>query len=114
MARSLGAEPAFRENVDGIITMDASSRLPELATLIGNAPGCSARNMPMTAMSPAWASMMLAPRNAIDRLLARGCQRIALINHDLSYKYARSREDGYSADLRRTSVSMRLLSMPAT
>jgi hypothetical protein len=49
--------------VDGIITMDASSRLPELATLIGSAPGCSARNMPMTAMSPAWASMMMAPRN---------------------------------------------------
>jgi DNA-binding LacI/PurR family transcriptional regulator len=38
--------------VDGIITMDASSRLPELATLIGSAPGCSARNMPMTVMSP--------------------------------------------------------------
>jgi DNA-binding LacI/PurR family transcriptional regulator len=36
----------------------------------------------------------------IDQLLARGCQRIALINHDLSYKYARSREEGYRAGLK--------------
>jgi DNA-binding LacI/PurR family transcriptional regulator len=55
-----------------------------------------------------------AAQCVIDQLLARGCQRIALINHDLSYKYARSREEGYHADLRRTSVIMRSLSMPAT
>ncbi|WP_410260711.1 hypothetical protein [Klebsiella pneumoniae] len=29
--------------VDGIITMNALSSLPELTTMIGDAPGCSAR-----------------------------------------------------------------------
>lgn len=40
--------------VDGIITMDAFSKLPELAALIGSAPGCSAPNTPMPGRFPAW------------------------------------------------------------
>ena len=32
----------------------------------------------------------------IQHLFKRGCQRIALINHDLSYKYAQLRERGYN------------------
>lgn len=39
--------------VDGIITMDAFSKLPELTTLIGDAPGFSVRNMLIKARFPA-------------------------------------------------------------
>jgi LacI family transcriptional regulator, repressor for deo operon, udp, cdd, tsx, nupC, and nupG len=36
-----------------------------------------------------------ASEHAVRHLLKRGCRRIALINHDLSYKYAQLRERGY-------------------
>lgn len=47
--------------VDGIITMDAFTRLPELAALIGDAPGYSAPNTPMRVRSPVWGSTMSTP-----------------------------------------------------
>jgi DNA-binding LacI/PurR family transcriptional regulator len=83
--------------VDGIITMDAFSKLPELAALIGSHRGCSAPNMPMPARSPAWGSTMLMPQHAVSQLADGGRKRIAMINHDLSYKYARLRERGYKS-----------------
>lgn len=49
--------------VDGIITMDAFSRLPELAELIGNAAWCSVPNMPMRGRFPVSGSMMWMRRS---------------------------------------------------
>ncbi|AUV02086.1 LacI family DNA-binding transcriptional regulator [Phytobacter ursingii] len=87
--------------VDGIITMDASSRLPELATLIGSAPWVQCAEYADDGdVSCVGINDVDAAQCVIDQLLAHGCQRIALINHDLSYKYARSREEGYRAGLK--------------
>jgi hypothetical protein len=38
-------------------------------------------------------------RRAVSRLAESGRRRIALINHDLSYRYARLRERGYKSVL---------------
>ena len=86
--------------VDGIITMDAFARLPELTTLIGNAPWVQCAEYADDGdVSCVGINDVDAARCVIEHLLARGCQRIALINHDLSYKYARLREQGYTEAL---------------
>ncbi|MGK9175693.1 LacI family DNA-binding transcriptional regulator [Yokenella regensburgei] len=86
--------------VDGIITMDAFARLPELTTLIGSAPWVQcAEYADEGDVSCVGINDVEAARCVIEQLLARGCQRIALINHDLSYKYARLREQGYTSAL---------------
>ncbi len=89
--------------VDGIITMDAFARLPELTTLIGNAPWVQcAEYADEGDVSCVGINDVDAAQCVIEHLLARGCQRIALINHDLSYKYARLREQGYTRALQET------------
>ncbi|WP_039058868.1 LacI family DNA-binding transcriptional regulator [Enterobacter sp. Bisph1] len=86
--------------VDGIITMDALARLPELTTLIGSAPWVQcAEYADEGTVSCVGINDVDAARCVIDRLVERGCQRIAMINHDLSYKYARLRENGYLSGL---------------
>ncbi|MBV6818031.1 LacI family transcriptional regulator [Rahnella sp. PD12R] len=82
--------------VDGIITMDAFSKLPELTNMIGQTPWVQCAEYADTGdVSCVGISDTDASEFAIRHLLARGCRRIALINHDLSYKYARLREQGY-------------------
>lgn len=54
LARSTsGLQLLSGKMVDGIITMNALSSLPELTTMIGDAPSRSARSMPTPAASPA-------------------------------------------------------------
>ena len=82
--------------VDGIITMDAFSKLPELTTVIGDAPWVQcAEYADAGAVSCVGINDVDAAEHAVRYLAAQGRQRIALINHDLSYKYARLREQGY-------------------
>lgn len=92
--------------VDGIITMDAFSKLPELTQLIGNTPWvqcaeyADAGEISCVGINDAKASQ------AVVRYLAeKGHQRIALINHDLSYKYAQLRQKGYLAQLEEQQLS---------
>ena len=86
--------------VDGIITMDAFSKLPELSALIGNAPWVQCAEYADSGdVSCVGINDVDAAQNVIERLAERGSQRIALINHDLSYKYARLRERGYKTGL---------------
>lgn len=86
--------------VDGIITMDAFSRLPELTTMIGQAPWVQCAEYADNGnVSCVGINDVDAAQSVIERLAARGCRRIALINHDLSYKYARLRERGYKTGL---------------
>ncbi|MEQ4451254.1 LacI family DNA-binding transcriptional regulator [Kosakonia sp. YIM B13605] len=86
--------------VDGIITMDACAKLPELATMIGAAPWVQCAEYADNGdVSCVGINDADAARCVIDRLVERGCQRIAMINHDLSYKYARLRERGYRSGL---------------
>jgi LacI family repressor for deo operon, udp, cdd, tsx, nupC, and nupG len=86
--------------VDGIITMDAFSKLPDLSAMIGQMPWvqcaeyADAGDISCVGISDTGASEF-----AIRHLFKRGCERIALINHDLSYKYARLRERGYKTVL---------------
>ena len=83
--------------VDGIITMDAFSKLPELAALIGNAPWVQcAEYADAGAVSCVGINDVDASQHAVSQL-ADGRKRIAMINHDLSYKYARLRERGYKS-----------------
>lgn len=87
--------------VDGIITMDAFSKLPELTTVIGDAPWVQcAEYADAGAVSCVGINDVAAAEHAVGYLAAQGHQRIALINHDLSYKYARLREQGYHAVLK--------------
>nr|WP_318382661.1 LacI family DNA-binding transcriptional regulator [uncultured Enterobacter sp.] len=86
--------------VDGIITMDAFSKLPELTTMIGEAPWVQCAEYADSGnVSCVGINDVDAAQNVIDRLADQGRQRIALINHDLSYKYARLRERGYKTGL---------------
>lgn len=84
--------------VDGIITMDAFSRLTELAALIGDAPWVQcAEYADAGSVSCVGINDVDASQHVVSRLADAGRQRIALINHDLSYKYSRLRERGYKS-----------------
>ncbi|WP_413732531.1 LacI family DNA-binding transcriptional regulator [Sodalis sp. RH20] len=88
--------------VDGIITMDAFSTLPDLSAMIGQTPWVQcAEYADAGNVSCVGINDTDAAEHAVRHLLKRGCRRIALINHDLSYKYAQLRERGYKTILRR-------------
>lgn len=94
--------------VDGIITMDAFCKLPELATLIGDAPWVQCAEYADTgAISCVGIDDVDAVQAIIGHLVGSGHQRIAMINHDLSYKYARLRERGYREVLRQSQLDYR-------
>lgn len=82
--------------VDGVITMDALSHLPELTELISDSPWvqcaefADATNVSCVGIDDKEASCF-----AIQQFIARGRKKIAMINHDLNYKYAQLREEGY-------------------
>lgn len=82
--------------VDGVITMDALATLPELTRLISHAPWVQcAEYDDASSVSTIGINDGEASRYVIGQFLERGCQRIAMINHDLRYKYAQLRERGY-------------------
>ena len=82
--------------VDGIITMNALSSLPELTMMIGDAPWVQcAEYADAGSISCVGINDIDAAQGAVSRLAESGHRRIALINHDLSYRYARLRERGY-------------------
>ncbi|MDF3826510.1 MULTISPECIES: LacI family DNA-binding transcriptional regulator [unclassified Pseudocitrobacter] len=86
--------------VDGIITMDAFSKLPELKMIIGDAPWVQCAEYADTgSVSCVGINDVDAAQHVVSYLADSGRQRIALINHDLSYKYARLRERGYKSVL---------------
>jgi len=86
--------------VDGVITMDAFSKLPELSQLIGAAPWVQcAEHDDNGQISCVGIDDDAAAQSVVHYLAGQGCQRIALINHDLSYRYARLRQQGYTAQL---------------
>lgn len=86
--------------VDGIITMDAFSKLPELSALIGAAPWVQcAEYADAGTVSCVGINDVDASQHVVSQLADGGHRRIALINHDLSYKYARLRERGYKSVL---------------
>ncbi len=91
---------------DCIITMDAFTRLTELAALIGDAPWVQcAEYADAGAVSCVGINDVDASQHVVSRLADGGRQRIALINHDLSYKYARLRERGYKSVLHLRDLS---------
>ncbi|MGE5989096.1 LacI family DNA-binding transcriptional regulator [Klebsiella michiganensis] len=86
--------------VDGIITMNALSSLPELTTMIGDAPWVQcAEYADNGSISCVGINDVDAAQGAVSRLVDGGRKRIALINHDLSYRYSRLRERGYKSVL---------------
>ncbi|WP_312184581.1 LacI family DNA-binding transcriptional regulator [Pantoea sp. CTOTU46764] len=92
--------------VDGIITMDAFSKLPELAQLIGETPWVQcAEYADAGDVSCVGIDDVQASKHVVAYLAGRGRQRIALINHDLSYKYAQLRQAGYQQQLRQEARS---------
>ncbi|KAA8995880.1 MULTISPECIES: LacI family DNA-binding transcriptional regulator [Pectobacteriaceae] len=94
--------------VDGIITMDAFSKLPELTTMIDRMPWVQcAEYADDGGVSCVGIDDIDAAGFVIQHLITRGRGRIALINHDLSYKYARLRERGYKMALERQGLTYR-------
>ncbi|MFW0699999.1 LacI family DNA-binding transcriptional regulator [Pantoea sp. R13S299] len=92
--------------VDGIITMDAFSKLPELSQLIGAAPWVQcAEHDDNGQISCVGIDDEAAAQCVVRYLAGQGRQRIALINHDLSYRYARLRQQGYIAQLSEQQLS---------
>lgn len=86
--------------VDGVITMDAISELPELQEIIGNFPWVQcAEYDPQSAIASVSIDDITATEFVIDHLVKMGKKRIALINHDLAYQYAQHREQGYLSRL---------------
>ncbi|MEM6162262.1 LacI family DNA-binding transcriptional regulator [Erwinia sp. P6884] len=92
--------------VDGIITMDAFSKLPELTRLIGKTPWvqcaeyANAGDVSCVGINDSDASQQM-----VRHLINRGRRKIALINHDLNYKYAQLRQQGYLSELERSQLS---------
>jgi DNA-binding LacI/PurR family transcriptional regulator len=101
LARSTsGLQLLSGKMVDGIITMNALSSLPELTTMIGDAPWVQcAEYADNGSISCVGINDVDAAQGAVSRLVDSGRRRIALINHDLSYRYARLRERGYKSVL---------------
>lgn len=92
--------------VDGIITMDAFTKLPELSQLIGAAPWVQcAEHDDNGQISCVGIDDEAAAQSVVRYLAGQGRQRIALINHDLSYRYARLRQQGYMAQLSEQQLS---------
>ena len=80
--------------------MNALSSLPELTTMIGDAPWVQCAEYADTgSISCVGINDVEAAQGAVSRLADSGRRRIALINHDLSYRYARLRERGYKSVL---------------
>lgn len=97
--------------VDGIITMDAFSKLPELAQLIGETPWVQcAEYADAGDVSCVGIDDVQASKHVVAYLAGRGRQRIALINHDLSYKYAQLRQAGYQQQLSHEERSWQAIS----
>ncbi|MCP5738199.1 cytochrome-c peroxidase, partial [Klebsiella pneumoniae] len=68
------------------------------AALIGNAPWVQcAEYADAGAVSCVGINDVDASQHAVSQLADGGRKRIAMINHDLSYKYARLRERGYKS-----------------
>ena len=94
--------------VDGVITMDAISELPELQEIIGNFPWVQcAEYDPISTVSSVSIDDIAATEFVIDHLVQSGKQRIALINHDLTYQYAQHREQGYVSRLAHHQLAYR-------
>ncbi|MEN4936016.1 LacI family DNA-binding transcriptional regulator [Pantoea agglomerans] len=92
--------------VDGIITMDAFSKLPELSQLIGKAPWVQcAEHDDNGQISCVGIDDDVAAQSVVHYLARQGRQRIALINHDLRYRYARLRQQGYAYQLKEQQLA---------
>lgn len=106
--------------VDGVITMDAFSTLPELAPLIGARPWVQcAEYADDGAVSCVGINDVAAAQQLVGYLADGGRQRIALINHDLDYKYAQLRQQAInrrwlsgSCHGRRSATPARCVFMP--
>lgn len=86
--------------VEGIITMNALSRLPELSELIGSAPWVQcAEHDDNGQIACVGIDDDAAAQSVVHYLAGQGRERIALINHDLRYRYARLRQQGYTTQL---------------
>jgi len=97
--------------VDGIITMDAFSKLPELTQLIGVAPWVQCAEFDDNGkVSSVGIDDQHASQSVVRYLAGQGRQRIALINHDLSYKYARLRQQGYLDQLAEQQLTWQAIS----
>ncbi|ORM72117.1 LacI family DNA-binding transcriptional regulator [Pantoea rwandensis] len=97
--------------VDGIITMDAFSKLPELSHLIANTPWVQcAEYADAGEISCVGINDSDASQQVVRYLADKGRKRIAIINHDLSYKYAQLRQEGYLAQLERHQLDWQAIS----
>ncbi|WP_312241395.1 LacI family DNA-binding transcriptional regulator [Pantoea sp.] len=86
--------------VDGVITMDAASCLPDLAEYIGDSPWVQcAENDPAINASSVTIDNRAAAHETVCYLAGKGRRRIALINSDMRYLYSHQREAGYRAAL---------------
>ena len=92
--------------VEGVITMDAFTRLPELTHLIGDMPWVQcAEYADAGDISCVGINDTDAARQLVAHLADGGRRHIALINHDLSYKYAQLRQQGYQQELESRGLS---------
>lgn len=91
--------------VDGIITMDAISKLPELQAIIGQFPWVQCAEFDINGnTSSVGIDDLKATRFAIEVLIKQGRKRIAMINHDKKYLYAQQREIGYMQTLAENQI----------
>lgn len=97
--------------VAGIITLGSYSTLPEVAELIGNIPWVQcAETDEVNEISYVGINDIEASRQLVAHLSDIGRGRIALINHDLNYKYARLRQQGYLQELECRKISWQCIS----
>lgn len=87
--------------VEGVITLDAVSCLPELTALIGDSPWVQcAEGDPASGRSSVMIDNFDATASTVRFLASKGRRRIALLNSDTRYLYSQQREAGYRAALK--------------
>ena len=86
--------------VDGVITMDAFTILSELTQMINGMPWVQCAEYADSGdISGVGINDVDASRQMVAHLINSGRKRIALINHDVKYKYAKLRQQGYQQEL---------------
>ena len=97
--------------VEGVITMNAFSKLPEMSQLIRNTPWVQCAEYSDNGdTSCVGIDDISCAQTVVDYLAKAGYRRIAMINHDLSYNYARLRQQGYVQQLAQQGLSWQAIS----
>lgn len=97
--------------VEGVITMNAFSKLSEMSQFIRDTPWVQCAEYSDNGdTSCVGIDDIASAQSVVDYLAEAGYTRIAMINHDLNYNYARLRQQGYTQQLAQHGLKWQAIS----